>query len=239
MSITYKIREIIIKFTGYWIYKKKALPVGVDLSEDLLNKFNIKPQFIFDVGANYGQTALYYYDKFKDCVIYSFEPVKRSFDILVNNTKHFNNIVCVNYALGEKKQDLLISLYDENNSQLNSLKLENACNEQNAVKELVKVTTISEFVREQNINKIDLLKIDSEGFEIPVLRGGTELLVKQNINAILCEVALSKRNKRNTQLEDIIGYLDNYDYYFVGLYDTNIRDYRSGIAYSNALFIKK
>ena len=239
MLNSYKIRETIIDITGYWIYKKKDLPVGVDLKEDLSNKFNISPKCIFDVGANYGQSALYYYYKFKDCTIYSFEPVKRSFDILVNNTKHFKRIICVNYALGEKKQELLISLYDENNSQLNSLIPKNSSNYKNSVKELVKVITLNDFVQENKINSIDLLKIDTEGFEIPVLRGGSYLLVNKIVKAILCEVALSKRNKRNTQLEDIIYYLDTYDYLFVGLYDSNIKDFRDGIAFSNALFIRK
>jgi hypothetical protein len=92
---------------------------------------------------------------------------------------------------------------------------------------------------EQRVNRIDLLKIDTEGFEINVLKGGHQMLSTGNVAAILCEVALSKKNPRNTQLHDLIDHLEPLGYFFVGLYDTNINHFREGLAYSNALFVRK
>jgi FkbM family methyltransferase len=239
VNITYILRKILINISGYWIYKKTDLPIGVDLKEDLVNKFHINPACIFDVGANYGQTALHYTKAFKDAKIFSFEPVKNSFDILIKNTKGYKNIFCYNFAFGDKKKEVEIFLHEERFSACNSLKFDNRDGNNSAPKEIVRVMTLNDFVKENKIEYIDLLKIDTEGYELEVLKGGENILTQGSVSAIIGEVALSTKNNRNTQLHALVSYLDKFDYYFVGLYDTDIRTYKQGIAFSNALFIKK
>lgn len=239
MNFSYKLRKALIYITGYWIYKKKDLHIGIDFKEDLINKFKIEPRIIFDIGANYGQTALYYRDEFKNATIFSFEPVKQSFNILTKETKKTKNILIYNIAFGEKNEQVEIYLHEKIFSACNSLKFDNRDGNETADKETINVTTLNDFTQKNNISQIDLLKIDTEGYELEVLRGANNLLSTGAINAIICEVALSSKNKRNTQLNDLIVYLDNYGYYFVSLYDSNIDSYKEGIAWSNALFIKK
>lgn len=239
MNITYVLRNALINLTGYWIYKKKDLPIGIDLKEDLKNKFNISPTVIFDVGANYGQTALFYRQEFNKAKIYSFEPVKKSFEILKENLKQDKHIFCYNLACGEKNEDLEIYIHEGIHSACNSIKFNEIVGAKTNIKETIYTVTLDDFVNENKVLKIDLLKIDTEGFELEVLKGSKELLKSKKINSIICEVALSGINKRNTQLNDIIKFLDDYEYYFVGLYSTDIGMYKEGIAWSNALFIKK
>jgi FkbM family methyltransferase len=237
MSLSSKIRLEAIRLSGYFIYKKKDLPVGIDLASDLKNKFNIKVECVFDVGANYGQTALHYFEEFPKVSIYSFEPVAASFKKLEENTKGKDSIKCFHFALGDKEEELEISLFDEANSQLNSLKSSNSGS--GGKKEKIKVRTLDGFVLENNIREIDLLKIDTEGFEINVLNGAKKMLAEKKVNAVLCETALAKSNKRNTQLVELMELLEEKNYFFVGLYETNVNHYKEGLAYSNALFIKK
>lgn len=239
MSFTNKLRLFIINATGYFIYKKKDLPIGTDLKEDLINRFGIQPRCIFDVGANYGQTAIHYHELFSDATIYSFEPIAESFIKLKDSTSHVDKIKCFDIAFGDEKKEMEISLYDESNSQLNSLKVTDDLRINNSLKQIIKVETLNNFVIDHNIQQIDLLKIDTEGFELEVLKGSDSMLKNKKIRAILCEVALSKRNARNTQLSDVIDFLDGYDYFFVGFNDTNVNYYNQGLAYSNALFILK
>jgi len=238
MAVVTRIRLLIIYLTGYFIYKKRDLPVGVDFKEDLISKFKIVPRCIFDVGANYGQTALHYHTLFKNAKIFSFEPVKSSFEKLVSCTSGISNVSCFHLALGEENTKTEITLFDESNSQLNSLKAVNSPGQGHS-KEIIEVIKLDTFADQKKISEIDLLKIDTEGFEIEVLKGAGGFLKNNNIKAILCEVALSGKNKRNTQLHYLIDFLDNYDYFFVSLYDTNVNYFRDGLAYSNALFVKK
>lgn len=236
--ITAGIRNFLINLTGYFIYKKAHLPVGVDFKEDLLNKFKINPSCMFDVGANYGQTALHYHTLFNKASIYAFEPVEKSFLALKDNTKHLSTVKCFKMALGNENKTMDISLHDEANSQLNSLKEINSSQNDHSLKETISVSTLQNFADQHHISHIDVLKIDTEGYEMEVLQGATQFLKEKKIAAVLCEVALSKKNTRNTQLNQVIEFLEPYDYFFVGLYETNVNYYREGLAYSNALFIK-
>lgn len=236
MSLTQKIRKRLIDISGYWIYKKIHLPIGTDLKEDLIYKFNVNPKVIFDIGAHYGETALYYRDEFPLAKVYSFEPVKKSFDKLLKNVNG-KNISCYHTAMGDRQAEIEIQLYDEYYSPMNSLKGGNQ--NTGGQKEKVTVTTVDIFVKENSIGNIDLLKIDTEGYEIEVLKGAENILTKGNVGAIFAEVALSPTNKRNTQLSDVVNYLDGFGYYLVGLYDIDARTYKQGITYANALFINK
>lgn len=230
-----KLRKFLVNISGYWIYKKKHLPIGADFKEDLTYKFNIHPQVIFDVGAHYGETALYYREEFPKAKIYSFEPVKKSYEILVKNTQHDKNIHCLNFALGEKPGAVEIFLYDDYYSPMNSIKHGN----QSGAKEAISVYTLNDFIKEKRIAKIDLLKIDTEGFELEVLKGGENILSSGSVSAIIAECGLSNTNDRNTKLADLINYLDKFGYYFTGLYDIDARTYHKGITYANALFISR
>ena len=61
-------------------------------------------------------------------------------------------------------------------------------------KETVNVVTIDNFCKKNNIKKIDLLKIDTEGHEAEVLEGASKML-KKNIKYILIEFHFSKLYK--------------------------------------------
>jgi hypothetical protein len=70
-----------------------------------------------------------------------------------------------------------------------------------------------------------------------VLKGGENDLKLGKIKSIIAEVALSKKNTQNTQLFSLTEYLENLSFFFVGLYDTDIKNFKEGMTYSNALFV--
>ena len=56
---------------------------------------------------------------------------------------------------------------------------------------LTSITTLDNFVRENKVNMIDILKIDVEGFELNVIRGANVTLTQNKINILQIE------NQRN------------------------------------------
>lgn len=237
MEAKHKLRKKLIDISGYWFYRKNHLPIGADFTEDL-KKLGLSVETIFDVGANYGQTALYYAENFPLAKIYSFEPVKESYRKMVGATQHIKSVSCFNYAFGESIGTAEIPLFNEEKSQLNSLKTANMSSNADAVTEIVTIQTIDAFLEDHRIQKIDLLKIDTEGYEVEVLKGAGKSLASEKINLILCEAALCSENGRNTQIIDIITYLKPYNFTLLGMYDTNINYLKEGLAYSNILFVR-
>ena len=73
--------------------------LGIDLELDLARLTTVQPvTTIFDVGGNFGQTALRFASAFPAATIFSFEPVPTSFERLVQSTRDNERIKAFNIS---------------------------------------------------------------------------------------------------------------------------------------------
>ena len=221
------------------MYKIDRLPIGCDLIPDIKLKIQMPVRNIFDVGANTGQTVKRFSLAFPDAKIYSFEPVAATYSLLKKNTQALANVSCYHEALGEQVGDTEITTYSGKDSLLNSLKNQDpASMKKGGTVETIHVNTGDAFSRKNRIDYIDLLKIDTEGFELEVLKGSADLLKSSKIKAIYCEVGFNRTNKQNTYLNDVLDFLNPYGYEFYGLYDLYNKRLNGGSDYGSVLFVK-
>jgi FkbM family methyltransferase len=143
---------------------------------------------IFDVGANEGDYVASIGAVHPAAHVYAFEPHPRTFERLrqrhgAGRTKLFN--LAVSDTSGTLE---LFDLADTAGSQLASLSadaLENLKRPVNAWS--VRATTLDQFCEDNRIETIDLLKVDTEGFELAILRGARRLLEEKRISYIQFE----------------------------------------------------
>lgn len=130
---------------------------------------------VFDVGANIGEVTFGMSKRVGNLgMIHSFEPEPFIFSRISRNLSlnSFNNICLNNVALGDKEQELFLKAQVENNrggTRINMYSREG---------EKVKVTTLDFYVKQNALKKLDLIKVDVEGFEMKVLQGAQEVLQK-------------------------------------------------------------
>ncbi|WP_462252457.1 FkbM family methyltransferase [Ekhidna sp.] len=236
MRLKSKIKKALVRLTGYWFRKKRNLFTGVDLFYDIERTSDGPIEVIFDVGANKGQSVAYFKEEYKNARIYSFEPIKSLIPILEKNTKKYANVCIENTALGEVIGKQTINVYEdiECQSTLNSLDKELMNNDTNALEQDVEITTLDQYMRQNEIRQIDLLKIDVEKWEMQVLRGGLINLKDRKIRYILCEVGFSKFNRRHTDFIEVFDFLRNLNFCFIGIYELRLFDGRGH--FGNALF---
>ena len=130
----------------------------------------LNPKVVFDIGGNVGMTSIYYSSIFPSAKIYTFEPVKRNYEILNLNAQNSNNIQTFNYGLGASNEEMKIfSAFDETNNGGFSIYSENTDVDQNSF-EMINIRNSKEVMDEMNITNIDLIKIDTEGAEYDILR---------------------------------------------------------------------
>ncbi len=147
---------------------------------------NVKKPLVLDVGANIGNYSKNVLDSNNDAEIFAFEPHPKTFKNLSLNVKS-NNFQAFNLAVGYEKGTLQLYDYDNNDGSQHASLYEDVIKDLhkgNPVSTLVEIIKLDEFIIEQNISTIDLLKIDTEGNEFNVLLGCIENLKNKKIKAI-------------------------------------------------------
>lgn len=218
----------------------RVIPVGMSSPYDIKRFSHKNPvEVIFDVGANIGQTSLFLNRHFPQADIFAFEPIQQTYEILKFNSIKTDKIKPFHYALGAKKSQKTIRIRD--NSELNTLvDSSNRAIAESEIIETVKITTLDDFGRSNQISQIDILKMDVQGYELEVLFGGEYYLSNNLINFVYSEVDFDKSNKECQNFEDIYIYLEKFNFAFSGFYECfRWGDNKRFFKFCNALFVNR
>ena len=208
---------------------------------------NVKnSKVIFDIGANIGQWTRIALNINKDLNIHCFEPSKSTYDKLVNNNFP-PNVNCNNIGLSSSKNEQNLFIFSKGGG-LNSLYqregLYNRYKKFSPKKEKVQLDTLDNYCDENSISKIDFMKIDAEGHEFEILKGGKNLLHNSQVNIIQFEYGGCSIDA-HVFLKDIFDFFKDLDYNFYKIYPNSIKLVPKYIynfenfQYQNWLIIKK
>jgi FkbM family methyltransferase len=139
---------------------------------------------IIDIGASFGtfpRIANTYYPGVK---AYCIEMAQDSFDVLLKNTSSLPNVKCFQLAVGNKSGRVSYH-YD-------SKFPEGAFVSKSESADSVTMTTLDQFITKQHIKKVTLVKIDTEGHELQVLLGATNVL--KTADCFIIETGLDPEN---------------------------------------------
>lgn len=158
----------------------------------------------FDVGANIGLIASTLSAVCK--AVHSFEPSPSTIPFLQQtlDANNASNVVINNAALGAAKGELRF-FDDQNSTSASHIITDDTLGRASEV--VVPVTTIDAYVGEKNIEQLDFIKIDIEGYEIDALRGG-ESTIKKLKPIVLVEFnSFTMIGFRNVNPREFLDYL--------------------------------
>lgn len=190
----------------------------IDKGEYGLQRFeNLENKTFIDIGANHGLATIILAKQNPKSKIYSFEPNPNTYIFLEKNIKDNNldNVILFNKALHTKKGLKLIEhpncsgasiLSDEKKSMDDYFKDHNLYNRLDVNEINVETISLDNFLIENNINNIFLLKIDCEGSEFDILLNSKELFKKVNIENIIGEFHNLSYNKSENNSEYLLNY---------------------------------
>ena len=158
----------------------------------LTHRFNLDLQnSIIDVGAGKGEFTSMFAKAFVNAKIYAFEPIRENFEEVKKSCSGIPNVILVNKALGAKPSHDEINLASNiNASSLFELKTNDkrVIFSQNVVLTGKETITVSMMDTEiPSSEKINILKLDVQGYEAEVLKGGETTL--KNTSIVVCEVS--------------------------------------------------
>src|SRR5262249_34170890 len=142
----------------------------------------------------------------------SFEPVGPTFELLNENTKGLRGVDCFNIGFSDHAGTHAIFLQVDPG--WNSI-------EKNidAGKGSVEITTstVDSFCAKNNVLKIDLLKTDTEGHDLRVLKGAEHMLDEGRIQAVYSEVGFYKEDTRHTNFCSLLEFMQKKEYQIYSL----------------------
>lgn len=231
-----KILKKIFKAVGYTISKNsKILLLDENLFVAIKDKLIGNQLIFFDIGANWGQTTKKMSANYSNAKIYAFEPSKKCFESLKTNFKN-NNVNLHNLAMGSSCSQLEFNEYSW--SALNSL-LKRAYGSAKILETyLIDVLTIDEFCKNNDVSYINLLKTDTEGYELNVLKGASEMMRRNKIQFVYVEIFFNENYVGQSSFGDIYNFLLENGFELVRFYDVLYTN--DGVASkTDALFINK
>ena len=179
---------------------------------------------IFDVGAHHGSRSKIYRRLFSDAVIYGFEPTPAAVDQL--RLAFAGDDLYHPYALALSDRQGEIEFHLNAHGSTNSLlgtDAEAPVDWRSLVKTEGTVTvatqTIDTFCAENDISKIDMMKIDVQGAESRVLRGAREMLARGAIKSVYLEIIVAPTYVGQSRPDEIFTLLCGAGLSLVDFYD--------------------
>lgn len=124
------------------------------------------PETIVDVGAHVGSAALFFRHAYPKARIIAFEPNPGSFALLERNTANEDRLEVHPLAIGA--EDGEATLFAGRHSSMQASLVPSEENAADGVR--IQVRAISRLLAELGVQRISVLKVDTEGMELPILR---------------------------------------------------------------------
>jgi FkbM family methyltransferase len=191
---------------------------------------------IFDVGANVGNLTLELTAFFPVAEIHAFEPITTTFVELKRRTRHRSPVHCHQLALADKPGEFEIVL--QPCSGLNSLRYLADGSSDPGCRERIRVSTVSDFCAEAGIAELDVLKIDTQGCDLAVLRGAARLLHAAAVPFLFVEASFTKDDATNQDFSPQHEFVTDLGYRACGVYDQlNFGPHLSLLGCFNVLYL--
>jgi len=208
------------------------------------------PLIIVDIGASGGVDPRWseFTSSYKGIL---FEPDPREYDILRKNSNSNSNLIVLNAALSDSnktvnfhlcKKQMVSSVYEPNFDFLN--KFPDA--ERFEVEKIIEIDTdtLDNQLSKIDIAKIDFIKLDTQGYELPILKGAQDTLL--NTIGLTIEIEFAPMYKDQPLFDEVDRFvrengfdlIDLQRHYWERKGSVNTGNRKGQLVYADALYFK-
>jgi FkbM family methyltransferase len=171
---------------------------------------------VLDVGANIGQSVERFRELLPGCELHSFEPSPTAFQQLQATASP--DVRLTNAAVGsaagsvtllENTVSVLTSVLPPGPSGLGTI-------ERSTV---VPMITLDDYCEEHNVIHVDLLKSDTQGYELEVLRGARRLIEAARVRLILVELNFVERYEGQPRFDEVLSFVLDRGFHLVSFFE--------------------
>lgn len=186
----------------------------------------IEAKWVLDIGANVGDIAKNALITWPDAKVICFEPVSTTFQILTENLNRYTDrVILFKKALSDIDGTGQINITSFHGA--NSMEHQSAFHKyfnphvREVEKETIELVRLDDIAQKFPAKLIDIMKIDVEGHELKVLKGGIQFLSK-SVDTIIIEIALQRDNSwENQSVFEIFSLLHSLGFCLINCIDLN------------------
>ncbi len=242
MSIRRSVLNPLLSHLGYRLERYQRDQPGVEPARDIRQYFRRSGRdrdslIVFDVGANVGAFTLDIRENLPGSMIHAFEPDAATAQLMREHTADLPRVTINVSGLGDATHTA--QLHQFKYHFMNSILPPGPAHTKHQPTGAVEVNmrTLDDYCREQDVAHINLLKTDTQGLELQVLRGGHGMLSAGAVELIYCEIIFSEIYAGMGRAHEIMAYLHEHGFELLAVYPTHHADGRA--AWTDMLFVHK
>jgi len=154
---------------------------------------------VFDIGANVGEFSFFLSTIISDGLIYAFEPQDKPFEVLRSVCRNMKAVVPYNLGFSSSSGEATLHIpIVKGHVSPSEASLDPRFNDfsgyerrsksTGSSQERIRLTTLDEFCETSPIDRLDFVKIDVEGHELEILKGGNRTCLGVHRPIFLIEV---------------------------------------------------
>ncbi|WP_204106189.1 MULTISPECIES: FkbM family methyltransferase [Spirulina sp. CCY15215] len=191
------------------------------------------PQTIIDVGAAFGTSPLY--ETFPDACHIFIEPLEEFIPSLQSLVSQLDRAEYLIAVAGKNSGNMTINVHPDLIG--SSLYLETEDSDVNGIERTVPAVTLDEICRDQKTQAPYLIKIDTQGSELDVLQGATEILPKTEL--VILEISCFEFFKSGPQFYDCIKFMQENGFVVYDLFGLQYRPLDGALSQIDIAFVRK
>jgi len=196
---------------------------------------------VLDIGANTGQFAQMIHKILPHAAIFSFEPIDTCYQELIKNMADVPNFRAFNYALGDTDTNMRMHVKDFTPSSsllpMAELHVQAFPYTANEHIEVVKIRRLDEVARELDFDGNLLVKIDVQGYEDRVIRGGQSVISQAKV--LIVETTFERLYDGQPLWKDIFDLLSNMGFRYMGNFSQMKSPLDGSILQADSIFIRE
>jgi len=185
---------------------------------------DFEARYVLDIGANVGDVAVAALNTYKESRVICFEPVQKTFEALRDRLRPFGDRVelhkvALSNTTGEG--EINITTFHGANSIAPQASFHKECNPhvQEMGKESIELVRLDDYCVHFACERIDVMKIDVEGHELDVLKGGLQF-ISSRVDFIIIEISLMRdQSWENQAIFEIFALLKQAGFRFLNAMD--------------------
>lgn len=212
-------------------------------SLDIIKKYIPSDPFIFEAGACHGTETVGFKKFWPEATIFSFEPVPSLFAEVAQRTAGYDHIHLFPVAISDKVglAEFHLSSFEWSPDQVSESSSLLAPQDHLAKAPFVQfgsiitvpTTTIDVWAAQNNVDHIDLMWLDMQGYELPALKSALKIL--KTVKVILTEVEFVEAYKGQALFSEVKAWLESQGFEMVA-HDFDIK---KSDWFGDALFVRK